>query len=141
MAASTVALPANAAHQVPKPYNVGLVGITYTASLATTSLDDVGDTVELGYLPGNCTVLGFLIQTASLAVSGLIYKFQVNGVDVLTGIATGNAGASAASFSLIVAAPLVIPNGAAQKLQMVVTTVATTPAAGVFNVTPIYVNQ
>lgn len=141
MTASTVALAANAIHNVPKPYSAGLVGTPLTAAIATTSLDDVGDTVELGYLPGNCTVLGFLIQTASLAASALVYKIQVNGADVITGITTGGGGSSAGATSWIPGAPLAIPNGAPQKVQIVITTVATTPAAGTFYLTPIYVNQ
>ena len=140
MAASTVALPASAAHLVPTPYEAGLMGVTFTASIATTSLDDVGDIVELGYLPGNCAVLGFLIQTTSLAASALVYKIQVNGVDIITTLSTGGGGASAASVNWIAAAPLVIPGGAPQKVQIVITTVATTPAAGTFNLTPLFIN-
>jgi hypothetical protein len=141
MAASTVSLPASAAHLVPKPYEASFMATTMTATLATTSLDDVGDTVEMGYLPGNCAVLGFLIQTASLAASALIYKIQVNGVDIVTTIGTGNGGAAASAIFWITTGPLVIPGGAPQKVQIVVTTVATTPAAGVFNLTPLYINS
>jgi hypothetical protein len=141
MAATTVVVDPRAFHNVPKPFSAGMVGSLMTAALATTSLDDVGDTVEMGYVPGNCILLGFVIQTASLAASGLIYKIQVNGVDVITAIATGNAGAAAAALALIVGAPLVIPNGPPQKVQIVITTVATTPAAGSFNLIPIYLNQ
>lgn len=141
MAASTVALPASAAHLVPKGYEMGIFGTPMTQPIATTSLDDVGDTVELGYVPGNCAILGFLIQSTSLAASALVYKIQVNAVDVVTGITTGGAGASAGALSMIVGAPLAIAGGVAQKVQMVITTVATTPAAGTINVTPLLVNQ
>ncbi len=139
MTASTVAVAASAAHLIPKGYEMGLAGTTFTASIATTSLDDVGDIVELGYLPANCAILGFIIQTQSLAASALVYKIQVAGSDVITGITTGGAGASAAAFSLIPAAPLVLT--AVSKVQINITTVATTPAAGVFNLTPIFINQ
>lgn len=139
MTASTVAIAANAIHNIQKPYAAGLVGIPMTVALATTSMDDIADTVELGYLPANCTVLGFIVQCASLAASGLIYKIQVAGVDAVTGIGTGNAGAAAASVNYIPGGPLALT--AVSKVTYVVTTVATTPAAGSFTVTPIYVNQ
>lgn len=140
MAASTVALPSGAAHLVPKPYEASFMATTFSTTLATTSMDDIGDTVELGYLPGNCQLLGFLIQTASLAASGLVYKLQVNGVDIVTAIGTGNAGAAASALFWITGAPLAIAGGVSQKVQYVVTTVAVTPTAGLFNVTPIFIN-
>lgn len=140
MAASTVALAASAAHLVPKPYEASFMATTFSATLATTSLDDIGDIVELGYLPGNCQLLGFLVQTASLAASALIYKIQVNAVDIVTAIGTGNGGASASALFWITAAPLAIAGGASQKVQFVVTTAAVTPAAGLFNLTAIYIN-
>lgn len=137
MTASTVAVAASAAHLIPKGYEVGMASITYTASIATTSLDDVGDIVELGYLPANCTVLGFLVQTASLAASALVYKIQVAGSDVVTSITTGS-GAGGALW-VVPTAPLVLT--AVSKVQINITTVATTPAAGVFNLTALYANN
>lgn len=138
MAASTVALPGSAAHLVPKGYEMGIFGNPFTQPIATTSLDDVGDTVEMGYIPGNCTVLGFLVQATAMAASGLVVKIQVNGNDVVTGITTLVAGGGALFFPN---APLAIAGGVAQKVQSVVTTAATTPAAGTLNITPILVNQ
>lgn len=135
MAASTVALPASAAHLVPKPYETGVIMTPMTATLATTSLDDVGDIVELGYLPANCTVFGVLIQTASLAASALVYKIQIAGVDFVTSVTTGSGAGAAWWFAN---APLVLT--AVSKVQLVITTVATTPAAGLFNCTPIWSN-
>jgi len=138
MTASTVALAASAAHLVSKPYETGFFGTPMTASIATTSLDDVADTVELGYVPGNCTVLGVLVQATSMAASALVVKIQINGVDFVTGITTLVAGGGALFFPN---APLAIAGGPAQKVAMLVTTVATTPAAGTLTVTPILVNQ
>jgi hypothetical protein len=137
MTAATVALPASAAHLVPKSYETGLMGYTFTASIATTSLDDVGDIVELGYVPENCTVVGFIISTASLAASALVYKITVGSTDAITGITTGSGAGSA--FWGVSPAPLVIT--ARSKVQINITTVATTPAAGVFNLTVLCTNQ
>jgi hypothetical protein len=141
MAASTVALPASAAHLVPKGYEMGIFGTPMVQPIATTSLDDVGDTVELGFVPGNCTILGFVIQATALAASALVYKIQVNGNDVVTTLTVGGTNAAGGSLVIIPSAPLAIAGGVAQKVQMVVTTVATTPAAGSISVTPIMVNQ
>ena len=140
MTASTVAVAASAAHQCPKPYETGLQAPIFTASIATTSLDDVGDIVELGYIPENMTVIGFVVSTASLAASALVYKIQfVAGgttTDIVTSITTGSGTGSA--FWGISPAPIVTT--ARTKVQINVTTVATTPAAGVFNLIPIMAN-
>lgn len=140
MTASTVAVAASTAHLVPKPYEAGLQGYTFTASIATTSLDDVGDIVELGYIPENVTVLGIIISTASLAASALVYKMQfVSGgstTDIITSITTGSGAGSA--FWGVSPAPIVTT--ARTKVQINITTVATTPAAGTFNLTVICSN-
>jgi hypothetical protein len=140
MTASTVAVAASAAHLVPKPYEASIYGTTLTASLATTSLDDVGDIVELGYIPANVTVLGFIINTASLAASALVYKIQfVAGgttTDIVTSITTGS-GAGSAFWGI---SPAPITTTQVTKVQINITTVATTPAAGVFNLTPLMAN-
>jgi len=135
MTASTVAVAASAAHQIPKPYETGVCMNPMTVSVATTSLDDVGDIIELGYLPANCTVFGVLIQTTSLAASALVYKIQIAGADFVTSITTGSGAGAAFWFAT---APLVLT--AVSKVQFVITTVATTPAAGTLTVTPIYSN-
>jgi hypothetical protein len=140
MTASTVAVAASAAHLCPKPYETGLQGTTFTASIATTSLDDVGDIVELGYIPANVTVLGFIVSTASLAASALVYKIQfVAGgttTDITTSVTTGS-GAGAAFWGV---SPAPVVTTAVTKVQINITTVATTPAAGVFNLTVLMAN-
>lgn len=139
MAASTVAVSANAIHQCPKPYETGVQGTIFTASIATTSLDDVGDIVELGYIPENVTVIGFIVSTASLAASALVYKIQLVGastVDAITGVTTGSGAGSA--FWGVSPAPIVTTQR--NKVQINITTVATTPAAGTFNLTVLMAN-
>lgn len=138
MTAATIALAASAAHLVPKGYEMGIFGTPMTVSVPTTAIDEVNDSIELGYVPGNCILLGFLVQATSMAASGLVVKLQVNGNDVVTGITTLVAGGGALFFPN---APLVIAGGAAQKVAYIVTTQATTPAAGTLSVTPILVNQ
>lgn len=137
MTASTVAVAASAAHLIPKPYEVGLVAQPMTVSVATTSLDDVGDIIEMGFLPANCTLLGFLVHASSLAASALVYKIQVAAVDSVTGITTGGTGAAAGAL-FVLSAPLVLT--AVSKVTYQVTTVATTPAAGTLSITPLFSN-
>jgi hypothetical protein len=137
MAAITVALPSSAAHLVPKPYEASLMATAMTQPIATTSLDDIGDIVEMGFLPANSTLLGYYVMATSLAASALIYKIQVAGADSVTGITTGGTGAAAAAQFLLTA-PLAIT--ALSKVQYVVTTVATTPAAGTLTIIPLLIN-
>lgn len=139
MTASTVAVAASAAHLCPKPYETGMQGTTFTASVATTSLDDVGDIVELGYIPANVTVLGFIISTASLAASALVYKIQLVGATTVDAIATVTTGSGAGSAFWGVS-PAPITTTQVTKVQINITTVATTPAAGVFNLTVVMAN-
>lgn len=139
MAASTVTVSPFTAHLVPKPYESGVQGSIFTASIATTSLDDVGDIVELGYIPENATVIGFIVSTASLAASALVYKVQLVGastVDAITGVTTGS-GAGSAFWGV---SPAPITTTQRTKVQINITTVATTPAAGVFNLTVLMAN-
>jgi hypothetical protein len=136
MTASTVTVAGALAHRIPKPYEAGLVSHTMTAAIATTSLDDVSDTVEMGYVPANCKLMGFFVQTGSLAASALVYKIQVAGVDFITGITTGS-GAGGALW--LASAPLDI--AVVSKVTVVITTVATTPAAATLSITAIYANQ
>jgi hypothetical protein len=136
MTVETVAVAASAAHQIPKPYQAGFVGVTFSAALATTSLDDVGDIIELGYLPAGCTVVGFIISTASLAASALVYKITIGGVDAITGITTGSGAGS--GFWGVSPAPLTLT--VVSKVQLNITTVATTPAAGTLYLTCLYTN-
>lgn len=137
MTAATVALSAAAIHQVPKPYSSGLVGVYMTQAIATTSLDDVGDIVELGYLPENCTVVGFMVSATDMDTgsAALVFKLTLGAVDVVTGLTNGQAGTSTVNACV----PQVLT--ARTKLQMNVTVVAATAAAGTVYVTALYVNQ
>jgi hypothetical protein len=138
MTASTVALPASAAHLVAKPYEASFMATPMTQPVATTSLDDIADTIEMGYIPGNSVLLGYYVMSSALAASALVYKIQVAGVDSVTGITTGGLNA-AAGAQFLLTAPLVI--AALSKVTVVVSTVATTPAAGTLTIVPLLVNQ
>lgn len=136
MTASTVAVAASAAHLVPKGYEIGLAGLLFTAAIATTSLDDIGDIVELGYLPANCTVVGFIVNATDMdsGSAALAYKLTLGATDVVTGITTGQSAASA-FFGCV---PQVLT--AVTKLQVNITTVSATAVAGTLNVVALYLN-
>lgn len=138
MTAATVALAASAIHNVSKPYSAGLVGLLFTATMATTQIDDVGDITELGYVPENCTVVGFIVSATDMDTNGtplLVGKLTLGAVDVVTAIADGKTGTSA--FYACVPQVLTVRT----KLQWNTTAVAATAAAGTLYVTALYVNQ
>ena len=138
MTAATVAVSANAAHQIPKGYEMGLAGIRFTISMATTSLDDVGDIVELGYLPANCTVIGFIVSSTDMDTNvspTATGKLTLGSTDLVTGIADQKAGTS----SFYACTPTALT--AVTKLQWNQTAVSATAAAGTLDVTALYINQ
>ena len=138
MTAATVAVSAYAAHQVPKPYETGLVGLRFTIAMATTSLDDVGDIVELGYLPANCTVVGFIVSSTDMDTNvspTATGKLTLGATDLVTGIADQKAGTSA----FYGCTPTALT--AVTKLVWNQTAVSATGAAGTLDVTALYINQ
>lgn len=138
MTAATVAVAASAIHQVPKPYSTGLVGVPFTAAMATTQIDDVSDITELGYLPENCTVVGFIVSATDMDTNGtplLVGKLTLGSTDVVTGIADGKTGTS----TFYGCVPQILT--ARTKLQWNTTAVAATAAAGTLYVTALYINQ
>lgn len=137
MTASTVTVAASAAHQIPKNYSAGLIPIPFTAAIATTSLDDIGDIVELGYLPANVTVIGVIVNATDMdsGSAALAYKLTVASTDIVTGITTGQSAASA-FFGCVPLALTVV-----SKLVVNITTVAATAVAGTLNVTVLCINN
>lgn len=130
MTAATVAVAASTAHLIPKPYSAGDFSVTFTASLATTQLDDVGDITELGYLPANCTVVGAIVTATDMdsGSAALAYKITIGSTDVVTGVTVGQTATTTAfSFS-----PLTLT--AVTKAQINITTVAATAVAGTLTV-------
>lgn len=138
MTASTVAVSAFAAHQIPKPYETGMGNIRFTVSMATTSLDDVGDIVELGYLPANCTIVGAIVSSTDMDTNvspTATGKLTAGATDIITGIADQKNGTSA----FYACSPLALT--AVTKLVWNQTAVSATPAAGTLDVTILYINQ
>ena len=131
MTAATVTVAASAAHLIPKPYSAGLIVIPFSVSMATTSLDDVGDIVELGYLPANVTVIGFTVSSTDMDTNGTplaVGKLTLGSTDLVTAIADQKAGTS----TYYACAPTTL--AAVTKLQWNQTAVAATAAAGTLQV-------
>jgi hypothetical protein len=137
MAVETVSVAASAAHRLPKPFSAGFVGHRMTTSLATTSLDDVGDIVEIGYLPANVTLWGYIVSSGALDTNGtplLTAKLTVGATDTVTGITSLRAGTA----TFFPCAPLTTT--AVTKVQINVTAVAATGVAGTVEVLALYQN-
>lgn len=126
----------------PRPLNMGgvLNAPVWLHTLATTSIDEANDTINIGYLPPNIKLVGFFVGSDDIdSATGLVWKIQAAGVDVHTGITIGQA-ASISTNTLtqfVGIKPLSIT--ADTLISIVVTTAATTPVAGDIWIQPLYV--
>jgi hypothetical protein len=135
MTASTVSVAASTRRFGRKASHVGLCGNPFTASVATTSIDEQDDIIELGYVPAGVTVVGFIVKATDLDTGGspaLVQKLTLGSTDLVTGITVGQSGISG-FYGCVPTATT-----AATKLQIHTTTAAATPASGTVYVTPIY---
>lgn len=135
MTASTVSVAASARRFGRKSGGVGLVGNPFTTAIATTSIDEQDDIVELGYVPAGVTVVGFVVTATDLDTGGspaLVFKLLLGATDLVTLITVGQGGTG--SFFGCVPTTTTAPT----KVSMKVTTAAATPAAGTLYTTPVY---
>ena len=135
MTASTVSVAASAKKVLRKLSGVGLTGHPLTAAVATTSIDEQDDIVELGYVPQGVTVVGFIVKTTDLDTAGspaLVFKLLLGSTDLVTGITAGQTGGTGVygCTPTTTTAPTVV--------SMKVTTAAGTAASGTVYVTPMY---
>lgn len=106
-------------------------------SLTLPSTLALNDIVELVKLPADCVPCDFIIDTDSLAASGLAMSVgftagTVAEMRVATAIANG-AAAIVRNDSVLL--PRIAPTGAERTVGVKVTTAGTTPAAGIFGFT------
>lgn len=135
MTASTVSIATSNKRFGRKLSGVGLVANPFTTSVATTSLDEQDDIFEIGYVPAGVTVIGFVVKSTDLDTDGtptIVFKLQLAGSDIVTGIDVGKAGTS----GFYACTPTTTT--ASSLLQGKVTTAATAAAAGTVYTTPIY---
>jgi hypothetical protein len=103
-------------------------------TVATTSIDEINDIFEIGYLPAGVVVHGFIVKSTDMDTGGptLAYTLRLNGVDLVTGVTTGQAAATAVHWC----APTT--TAGYEVVDAKVTAAATTPAQGTVTVRVLY---
>jgi len=120
-------------HQGRKLSNVGLAAHTMYQSLTAYQLI-VNIKVAVGVVPGNVTVIGFLVKSSDMDTgsAALVQSLYLGSTVVATGITTGQGGTSA----FVPCLPTALTAETACYINT--TTAAATPAAGTVYVTAIY---
>jgi hypothetical protein len=111
----------------------------WSHELATTSIDEAADAVNMGYLPAGVTLIGFFAYLDDVDSStGLVWKITVGSTDARTGMTIGQADAKVTHTltQFLAIDPYVTTDPTLVKF--VVTTPATTPVAGTLVLTPVY---
>lgn len=126
----------------PRPQDGGpsLNSVLWQHTLATTSIDEAADGVNLGYLTTGNTLLGFFVHCEDVdAGVGFVWKLTVGATDVHTAITMGQTASdiTPTGTQFIGIKPIVISGPTLVKF--VVTTAATTPAAGVLTICPVLI--
>jgi hypothetical protein len=123
MAGETVSTTAtNAPFEVP----FGLAIIPLSASFSTTN-NELNDVMEMGYIPPNVTVYGFIYAPTDMDSNvspALVHKITVGSTD----LATGLTGAQTGAKSFVGCVPTTVT--AKTKVTVTSTTAAATGAAG-----------
>lgn len=138
MVASTNSLAANAwrdANSVPAAKIAQVLQIvSFSRAVATAQLDETDDETEIAYLPPGMTIYQVIVQATDMdtGAAALAYNIEVNG----SSIGSFTVGQSAGSALVTLAAP--VTTTGIELLSMVITTGATTPAAGTITVRLIY---
>jgi hypothetical protein len=140
MTAATQALSATAwkgANVMPMGKAVGQLHVHAfdAVTVATAAIDEANDIFELGYLPAGVVVHGFIVKATDMDTGGpaLVWKLRINGVDVVTGLTSGQAGTTSTLYwcDPTTTAGIEVVDGK-------VTTQATTPAQGTVTVRVLY---
>jgi len=88
---TTVAVSADPPFAAP----TGMFLVPFTVAYATGQLE-ANDVMELGYLPANCTVYGFLYSPTDMDTNvspAMVQKVTLGSTDVATGLTGGQSGA------------------------------------------------
>lgn len=105
----------------------GAFKVPFSVAYSTTQ-NETNDVMELGYLPANCTVVGFTFAPTAMAASALVHKVTIGSTDVATGLVAGVLGTP----TYVPIAPIALTAKTLAKVTS--TTAATTPAAGTLKV-------
>ena len=118
-----------------------LNGVVWSTELATTQLE-LADVINMGYLPGGVTCIGFVAFADDLdSGTALVWKISIGATDVKTGITIGQAPAVSTHSLTQFLAIDPITTTAPALVSVTVTTAAGTAAAGTLALTPIYIGN
>lgn len=142
MTASTVSRTGISTEAKPKVGGGILNAVNWTHELATTSIDENNDAVNMGYLPAGVTLIGFSYYCDDVdSATALVAKITVGSTDVKTGITIGQADAKV-THSLTQFMSIDPYTTTAETLVTVTfTTAAGTPVAGTLVLVPFYIGN
>ena len=104
-------------------------------TVETTAIDEQNDIFEIGYLPAGITVHGFIVKATDMDTgsAALVTKIRLNGVDLVTGVTSGQTGVTTTAFYCV-------PTTTAgyEIVDFKVTTAAATAAQGTVTVRVLY---
>jgi hypothetical protein len=142
MTASTVSRTGIATEPKPKLGGGILNAAVWSHELATTSIDENNDAVQMGYLPAAVTLVGFFAYVDDVDSStALVWKITVGSTDVKTGITIGQATALSTHSLTQFLAIDPYTTTAETLVTVTFTTAAGTPVAGTIVLTPVYVGN
>lgn len=143
MTATTVARTGITTEPLAKAGGPILNGMVWTHTVATTSIDEANDAIQMGYLPAGVTLIGFVLYAPDLdsGTPALITKITVGSTDVKTGITIGQADATVTHTLTQFLSIAPYTTTAETLVTITVTTAAATAVSGAISLTPIYIGN
>lgn len=142
MTASTVNRTGISTEAKPKVGGGVLNAVNWTHELATTSIDENNDAVNMGYLPAGVTLIGFSYYCDDVdSATALVAKITVGSTDVKTGITIGQADAKVTHTLTQFMSIDPITTTAETLVTVTFTTAAGTPVAGTLVLVPFYIGN
>jgi hypothetical protein len=142
MTASTVSRTGIATEAKPKFGGGVLNAANWTHELATTSIDENNDAVNMGYLPAGVTLIGFSYYCDDVdSGTALVAKITVGSTDVKTGITIGQADAKSTHTLTQFMSIDPYTTTAETLVTVTFTTAAGTPVAGTLVLVPFYIGN
>jgi hypothetical protein len=143
MTATTVARTGITTEAQPKARGPILNGVVWTIEAATTSLDEANDAIQMGYIPAEVTLIGFVMYADDLDTGtvALVTKLTVGTTDVKTGITIGQADAKITHTLTQFLAIDPYTTTVETLVTLTVTTAAATAATGTIALTPVYIGN
>jgi hypothetical protein len=142
MTASTVSRTGISTEAKPRAIGPIMNGVIWSHELATTSIDENNDAVNMGYLPAGVTCFGFSYYCDDVdSATALVAKITIGSTDVKTGITIGQADAKATHSLTQFLSIDPITTTAETLVKVTFTTAAGTPVAGTLVLVPFYIGN